>query len=340
MSTGEAHVSSRVQVFEGEWDDEGVYFYQAFRDSIADYALEHQRFGGQDFRPARMTWIKPSFAWMLYRAGYGHKHGQMRILRIKLAHETVACILSHCTCIEAGFRGGGDCADGRVQWDPARDLMSPDPKQNEPRKMLSTRAIQIGVARHLSEYYVQNVLQIQEVTALAHAVGNAHKTNKKRPKQLQAAMEALDLPRERPYMPACKDAVLLRLGMLPGPGAAAIGHIGRGMVDFAPPPKGPPPCSVPATDDDGGDDDKAGSSGGGSCGGGGGGGARAVDAANLPDPAPDDAVGLSQEGTVNAEPRLPAAATDGESRADTANSGGAAAASAAAGTETGSGQDE
>ena len=43
-----------------------------------------------------MTWIKPSFAWMLYRSGYGKKPGQERVLRIKLSHETVSKLLSQC----------------------------------------------------------------------------------------------------------------------------------------------------------------------------------------------------------------------------------------------------
>ena len=54
------------------------------------------KFGGPKWNPTRMTWIKPSFAWMLYRSGYGHKPGQERILRIKLSHETVAKLLSYC----------------------------------------------------------------------------------------------------------------------------------------------------------------------------------------------------------------------------------------------------
>lgn len=53
-----------------EWDDEGVFFYQAYSDAIADWALENQRFGGPHFKTKQMTWIKPSFAWMLYRSGY------------------------------------------------------------------------------------------------------------------------------------------------------------------------------------------------------------------------------------------------------------------------------
>merc|ERR1719203_2156117 len=83
--------------FVAEWDDEGVYFYQAFNDEIADSAIEHQKFGGPKFNPDRMTWIKPSFAWMLYRAGYGLKDkNQSRVLRVKLSHEAAATILAAC----------------------------------------------------------------------------------------------------------------------------------------------------------------------------------------------------------------------------------------------------
>jgi hypothetical protein len=36
-----------MQVFKGEFDEEGVYFYQAYNNEIADWAVEHQRFGGK-----------------------------------------------------------------------------------------------------------------------------------------------------------------------------------------------------------------------------------------------------------------------------------------------------
>ena len=31
------------RVFEAEWDEEGVYFYQAYNDPIADWAIKNQR---------------------------------------------------------------------------------------------------------------------------------------------------------------------------------------------------------------------------------------------------------------------------------------------------------
>ena len=115
--------SASTHVFRAEYDEEGVYVYQAFGDSIADHALAHGRFGGPDFNPARMTWIKPSFAWMLYRSGYGRKDpGQKRILKIKVPHKVLAEILRQCAC----EHGGGGCV-GRVQWDPERDLWHAEP---------------------------------------------------------------------------------------------------------------------------------------------------------------------------------------------------------------------
>ena len=86
----ESNQTEFVQIFEAQFDDEGVYFYQAYNDDIANWALEHQKFGGPLYNTARMTWIKPSFAWVLYRSGYGKKKNQTRILKIKLSHNTVA----------------------------------------------------------------------------------------------------------------------------------------------------------------------------------------------------------------------------------------------------------
>ena len=83
-----------------------------------------------------MTWIKPSLAWMLYRSGYGFKdQNQNRILKIKLSHESLAKLLAECKC----SHGIGGSSKGRVQWDPARDIMLAD--NGEPRKIVGKRAI-------------------------------------------------------------------------------------------------------------------------------------------------------------------------------------------------------
>lgn len=229
-----ANLPPEVPVFRGEWDAQGVYVYQAYRKEIAEWALEHQRFGGPSWEPGRMTWIKPSFAWMLYRSGYGMKSGQKYVLKIKLSHETVAHLLSHCKCVHTNketrmkkqtHEGSGN---GRVQWDPERDLFQAEGRT--PRKMLQTRAIQIGLAGSLSEYYVDGILSIEDATGLAHRVASAHRMKKQ--EDTKETMEALrpDLPLERPYLPSLTKSKLRELAMLPGPAAEVVAQLGRGNV--------------------------------------------------------------------------------------------------------------
>jgi len=237
-----------TQVFNAEWDDEGVYFYQAYPKEIAGYALEHQRFGGKHWKEMRMTWIKPSFAWMLYRSGYGEKSGQEIILKIKLGHSVLAELLKRCkpaietreipkcnknTIKEIGtsksvnrtsvicfnnidysntIRVGGK--GGRVQWDPERDILQPEKfrGKRQPRKLLNSRAIQIGLSGGLSQYYVENILSIENVTELAQSVGMAHRKNSG--SVCDEVMPLDRLPKERLYIPALPIEDLKRLGII------------------------------------------------------------------------------------------------------------------------------
>ncbi|CAJ1389160.1 unnamed protein product [Effrenium voratum] len=226
---------SEVQVFVGEWDAEGVFVYQAFNDEIADWALQHQRFGGPDFNTSRMTWIKPSFGWVLYRSGYGSKHGQNRVLKVKLPHAALAEILARCQCVDTNkatreedlIETNEEGSSGRVQWDPERDMLSADGR--EPRRMLRRRAIQIGMSGKLSEFYVSSTLSIQDVTRLAHRIKLAHRS-KKSGAAIDEMLRNLEFPLERPYMPMCTERILCNLGMLPGGTATAIARIGRGKA--------------------------------------------------------------------------------------------------------------
>ena len=228
------HVAQpQSQIFRAEWDAEGVFFYQAYGDEIADHALRHGRLGGPSWGPSRMTWIKPSLAWMLYRSGYGHKPGQTRVLKVKLSHAAVAEVLRSCTLAAKSNRGDNSAeterppprdpskvpgSHGRVQWDPERDLHASE--GHEPRKLYRQRAIQIGVAHALSEFYVEQILSVEEVTALAHEVGRAHGYRAKKQKgeaEVKEAVAVLEnrglLPVEREYIPHCEEDVLRRLGI-------------------------------------------------------------------------------------------------------------------------------
>lgn len=42
-----------------------------------------------------MTWIKPSFLWMMYRCGWASKTGQERVLAIDIKREAFDYIVKH-----------------------------------------------------------------------------------------------------------------------------------------------------------------------------------------------------------------------------------------------------
>jgi len=152
------------------YDDDGVIVYQAYRPQIARAALAHGTFR-DGFKLERMTWIKPSFGWMLYRSGYARKSGQEYVLRITISHEGFLEALENCalTGYEPDVHGSKAAhkqalADrvGRVQWDPDRDLRL---------RRLDRRAIQIGLKPPLVERYVRTwITRIEDATDLAHTV--------------------------------------------------------------------------------------------------------------------------------------------------------------------------
>lgn len=184
------------------YDDEGVYVYQAFKPEIVVAALEKGTFGA-GFGMDRMTWIKPSFAWMLYRSGYASKSRQEAILKIKLSHDGFLVILResvetsynpHIFESEDVWRRTLKASVVRHQWDPERYLTL--------GKHPNRRAIQIGISGWTVEKYVNAwIIGLEEVTALAGAVKAAHQARKPFP----------SVPDERVY--PVYDALAQRLGV-------------------------------------------------------------------------------------------------------------------------------
>src|ERR1700709_2436799 len=128
------------------FDAHTIRVYQAYSNEIADAALAHGTFVSPPFSMTRMTWIKPSFLWMMYRAGWGFKDaGQNRILALDISREGFAWALAH-SCASHPEPGMSDAewtalkeaSPVRVQWDPDRDLH---------HQSLPHRAIQIGLSK-------------------------------------------------------------------------------------------------------------------------------------------------------------------------------------------------
>src|SRR5690348_16250954 len=56
-------------------------------------AVDHGSFGG-DFSYLRMSWIKPSFLWMMYRSRWGLKEDRESIIALRLRREFFDRLLS------------------------------------------------------------------------------------------------------------------------------------------------------------------------------------------------------------------------------------------------------
>ena len=149
------------------YDDQTIRVYQAYSDAIADSALAAGKFVSPPFKMDRMTWIKPSFLWMMYRAGWSLKDaGQKRILAIDITREGFEWALAH-ACLshadegvsERDFQRLKDTSPVRIQWDPERNVHLHAQRH---------RAIQIGLSKEAVGLYVnQWITRIEEVTPLA-----------------------------------------------------------------------------------------------------------------------------------------------------------------------------
>ncbi|MFI6735583.1 DUF4291 family protein [Nonomuraea sp. NPDC050451] len=73
---------------------ESITVYQAYDAAIAGPAVAAQRFVAP-FKRERMTWIKPSFLWMMYRCGWATKPGQERVPAVSLSREGFEWALAH-----------------------------------------------------------------------------------------------------------------------------------------------------------------------------------------------------------------------------------------------------
>ncbi|KAH7400900.1 hypothetical protein DE146DRAFT_478113 [Phaeosphaeria sp. MPI-PUGE-AT-0046c] len=144
-----------------------ITVYQAYNTEIADAANEQQKLDASPkFSTTRMTWIKPSWAWMLYRSGYSYKDaGQERILALTLTHAAFLSLLKKAKLShhpKANIEAGGESqASVRVQWDPERTIRL---------ERLPYRSIQIGVPGALVGELLKGIVKIEDVTKRARAL--------------------------------------------------------------------------------------------------------------------------------------------------------------------------
>lgn len=180
------------QQIRAAFDERIIRVYQAYSDVIADSALEHGTFVSPPFKVERMTWIKPSFLWMMYRAGWGTKDaGQKRILAIDITREGFEWALVH-SCLshpepsmsKEEWKQKKQNSPVRIQWDPERDLLL---------QPLPYRTIQVGLGQEAVKRYISQWIQkITDITSPARFIRELVEANK-----LDEARRSL--PKEVPY---------------------------------------------------------------------------------------------------------------------------------------------
>jgi hypothetical protein len=147
-----------------------VTVYQAYRPAIGEHAARHGRFPAEWSRN-RMTWIKPSFLWMMYRCGWARKEGQERVLAMEISREGFGWALRHACLSHYDSTVHTDrkqwaarlrSSSVRVQWDPERDL---------DLRPLPYRSLQMGLRGEAARRYADEwIVNTRDVTGLARRV--------------------------------------------------------------------------------------------------------------------------------------------------------------------------
>ncbi|MEU5403275.1 DUF4291 domain-containing protein [Streptomyces sp. NPDC005963] len=172
--------------------DTTITVYQAYSPALGLPAARDGRFPAA-WKRDRMTWIKPSFLWMMYRCGWGLKAGQETVLAVEITREGFDWALRN-SCLShydrdfhtdrTQWKHELKRSPARVQWDPERDVRL---------QPLPYRSLQLGLAGEASRRYADEwTVSIRNVTDLAHEI---HALVKEGDLPGAAAL----LPEERPY---------------------------------------------------------------------------------------------------------------------------------------------
>ncbi len=143
---------------------ETIRVYQAYCKEIAEEAVRLGTFGPH-FSMTRMTWIKPSFLWMMYRCGWAQKEGQERVMAIDIKRSAFDEIVKNAVLSTYHEDMGISMeewklqvkeSDIRCQWDPERDIWG------NPQKY---RSIQLGLRGEAVYNYVNDwIVKITDIT--------------------------------------------------------------------------------------------------------------------------------------------------------------------------------
>ena len=146
------------------FDASTITVYQAFRPEIARPAVAVGRFV-PPFGMGRMTWIKPSFLWMMYRCGWATKPGQEHVLAIRMTRTGFEEALSEAALshFDSSVHADKDAWRKQVSDSPVR--VQWDPERTPSGAALPYRSLQVGLSGNAVQRYVDDwVVEIADIT--------------------------------------------------------------------------------------------------------------------------------------------------------------------------------
>ncbi|MFB8080072.1 DUF4291 domain-containing protein [Streptomyces sp. NPDC056013] len=175
-----------------DYDAHTIVVYQAYSPVIADAALRAGRFVAP-FSFHRMTWIKPSFTWLMHRSNWARKPGQERVLAVRITRAGWEEALSQAVLTTAHPTAVTQAAV-HVQWDPERSTRG---------AALNHYSIQVGISRQLISTFNDDwIVRITDLTQPARKASTLIQTG-----HASKAQRLLPAERVYPMPPALEDVL-------------------------------------------------------------------------------------------------------------------------------------
>lgn len=169
---------AKLREIRADFDRNSVVVYQAYAPGIADRAVEAQTFVAP-FSFTRMTWIKPSFLWLMHRSNWGRKKNQEKTLAIRITKDGWTKALRHGVLTHyeptthqspEDWQSKFNSALVHIQWDTERSLRGAG---------LNHQSIQVGISRHLIREFVHEwILAIEDVSSRVRRIHEFTKTGR------------------------------------------------------------------------------------------------------------------------------------------------------------------
>lgn len=160
--------SCPIKEIRAVYTDETIRVYQAYNKTIAEEAVKNGTFGTH-FSMSRMTWIKPSFLWMMYRCGWAEKENQEHVLAIDIKRSgfdravnsaIISTFSEELGISKEEWQRQVKESDIRVQWDPEKDIYGNN---------LPYRSLQLGLRGNAVKEYVNDwIVNVTDITDYVH----------------------------------------------------------------------------------------------------------------------------------------------------------------------------